>query len=90
MLLNQRDVLLRAFLIIGELTAKSGFVPVIDVSVGGGLLIHSALFVLTPFHLFCHLRRNALICRLWCTESAPSCEFPESPPKYGNCRLRLF
>jgi hypothetical protein len=43
------------FLFIGELTAKSGFGSRIDVqdilSLGGGLLIHPALFVLTSTRL---------------------------------------
>jgi len=44
------------FLFIEELTAKSRFRSWADMqdilSVGGGLLIHPVLFVLTPIHLF--------------------------------------
>jgi hypothetical protein len=45
-------------------------------SVGGGLLIHSALFVLTLFHLFKQLATlsfapNHVICSLESTKGAP-------------------
>jgi hypothetical protein len=57
MLLNQQDMPLRYFLVIGELTATSGFRFRIDVeeilSARGGLLIHPDLFAQANFRLFC-------------------------------------